>query len=314
MVHQVRKQDCFVVMIHVFDRADRFLLLYLTTGTGKTLVAKAVATECQLPFLSVKGPELLGSYVGESEANVRAIFIQARELARQNQTKKACILFFDELDSLAPRRGDSASGGNVMDRVVATLFSELDGGSSGESSAVDGESACDNNNSSILPISIFCIGATNRPDLLDPALLRPGRLDRLVYLGLSPSDRASILMAQIRKLRLAGDAKQMVDAVVPNLPMNMTGADMSTVASGAMLRATERLCREADKQFLQLQNDYPQRHNSVDEILATWGKDQLTPVVTVEDLLAASLDVAPSVDPSELVKYEQMSERYRMTN
>jgi peroxin-6 len=89
------------------------------------LVAKAVATECGLPFVSVKGPELLGSYVGESEAQVCATFQQARDLARQNQPT-ACILFFDELDSLAPRRGEQASGGNVMDRVVATLFAELD--------------------------------------------------------------------------------------------------------------------------------------------------------------------------------------------
>lgn len=101
------------------------ILLYGPPGTGKTFVAKAVTTECGLPFVSVKGPELLGTYVGESEAQVRATFQQARDLARQNQPT-ACILFFGELDGLAPRRGEQASGGNVMDRVVATLFAELD--------------------------------------------------------------------------------------------------------------------------------------------------------------------------------------------
>jgi hypothetical protein len=148
------------------------ILLYEPPGTGKTLVAKAVATECGLPFVSVKGPELLGSYVGESEAQVRATFQQARDLARQNQPT-ACILFFDELDSLAPRRGEQASGGNVMDRVVATLFAELD------KHPADGS-------------FVFCMGATNRPDLLDPALLRPGRFDRLVYLGVYVSDQADL--------------------------------------------------------------------------------------------------------------------------
>jgi peroxin-6 len=123
--------------------AGRGVLLYGPPGTGKTLVAKAVATECGVPFLSVKGPELLGSYAGESEVQVRGVFEQARQLAAKNQPS-ASILFFDELDSLAPRRGDHASGGNVMDRVMATLFAELD------KHPKDG-------------CTVFCIRATNRP-------------------------------------------------------------------------------------------------------------------------------------------------------
>ena len=122
--------------------------MYGPPGTGKTLVAKAVATTLSLNFLSVKGPELLNMYIGESEANVRRVFTKAREA-------KPCVVFFDELDSVAPKRGDKGDSGGVMDRVVSQLLAELDGmGSSGE---------------------VFVIGATNRPDLLDSALLRPGR-------------------------------------------------------------------------------------------------------------------------------------------
>lgn len=127
------------------------ILLYGPPGTGKTLVAKAVATSCSLNFFSVKGPELLNMYIGESEANVRRVFQRARDA-------KPCVIFFDELDSVAPKRGNHGDSGGVMDRIVSQLLAEIDGMSSGSSSA-----------------DVFVIGATNRPDLLDPALLRPGR-------------------------------------------------------------------------------------------------------------------------------------------
>ncbi|KAG8546290.1 hypothetical protein GDO81_019309 [Engystomops pustulosus] len=124
------------------------ILLYGPPGTGKTLLAKAVATECAMTFLSVKGPELINMYVGQSEENVREVFARAQAAA-------PCIIFFDELDSLAPNRGRSGDSGGVMDRVVSQLLAEMDGLHSSS--------------------DVFVIGATNRPDLLDPALLRPGR-------------------------------------------------------------------------------------------------------------------------------------------
>ena len=125
------------------------ILLYGPPGTGKTLLAKAVATSCSLNFFSVKGPELLNMYIGESEANVRRVFQRARDA-------NPCVIFFDELDSIAPKRGNQGDSGGVMDRIVSQLLAELDGMSVGG-------------------MGIFVIGATNRPDLLDPALLRPGR-------------------------------------------------------------------------------------------------------------------------------------------
>ena len=150
------------------------VLFFGPPGCGKTLLAKAVATECNLNFLSVKGPELINMYVGESERNVRQVFATAR-------AARPCVIFFDELDSLAPNRGKGADSGGVMDRVVSQLLAELDGM---QSSA-----------------DVFVIGATNRPDLLDPALLRPGRFDRLVYLGVSASHaaQAKILRALTRR-------------------------------------------------------------------------------------------------------------------
>lgn len=279
---------------HLFPGKRSGILLYGPPGTGKTLVAKAVATECNLPFLSIKGPELLGSYVGESEENVRTIFAQARQLARQNQPP-ASILFFDELDSLAPRRGDQASGGgSVMDRVVATLFAELD----------KKQSDC----------SVYCMGATNRPDLLDSALLRPGRLDRLVYLGMpSSEDQVMILAAQMRQLTLEGDAIEMARQVVGFIPSNVTGADLSTVASKALLQATERLCDQADQELKAKQtrkSDTDPLVVSMDDLLDTWDTDKLTPVVTLSDLLLAAQGVVPSVSADELAGYERLRHRF----
>jgi SpoVK/Ycf46/Vps4 family AAA+-type ATPase len=269
------------------------ILLYGPPGTGKTLVAKAVATECGLPFLSVKGPELLGSYVGESEANVRTIFQSARDAAAQNTPTTASILFFDELDSLAPRRGGVGDGGGVMERVVATLFAELDG----DASAGEGR--------------VFVMGATNRPDLLDPSLLRPGRLDRLVYLGIPTDDheRARVLTAQLHKLRLEGEAFELAQAVVANLPPRLTGADMSTIASGALLFAVQGLCKQADEEK-RITEERDGSLVTLDQILEGWDLSKRTPIVRLEDLLEASKEVVPSVTQAELERYERLRDQY----
>ncbi len=162
------------------------ILFYGPPGTGKTLLAKAIATEYSLNFFSVKGPELLNMYIGESEANVRRVFQRARDA-------RPCVIFFDELDSVAPKRGNQGDSGGVMDRIVSQLLAELDGMSVGSSE--DGED--DGAGSG----GVFVIGATNRPDLLDQALLRPGRFDTLLYLGVSDTHdkQLRILEALTRK-------------------------------------------------------------------------------------------------------------------
>eukprot|EP00929_Paragymnodinium_shiwhaense_P078736 TRINITY_DN40833_c0_g1_i1.p1 TRINITY_DN40833_c0_g1~~TRINITY_DN40833_c0_g1_i1.p1 ORF type:complete len:1006 (-),score=247.84 TRINITY_DN40833_c0_g1_i1:297-3314(-) len=189
------------------------VLLFGPPGTGKTLLAKAVATECRVHFLSVKGPELLSMYIGESEKNVRTLFQSARDLA-------PCVIFFDELDSLAPARGGGSDSGGVMDRVVSQLVTELDG----------------------LPATIFMIGATNRPDLLDRGLLRPGRLDRMVYLGIA-QDKLPLLAAVCRKFELedldghSGSGAPADSAVLKKVadacPVNLTGADCASLCQSA---------------------------------------------------------------------------------
>ena len=194
------------------------ILFYGPPGTGKTLLAKAIATEFSLNFFSVKGPELLNMYIGESEANVRRVFQRARDA-------RPCVVFFDELDSVAPKRGNQGDRGGVMDRIVSQLLAELDGMSDGDEGTRGG---------------VFVIGATNRPDLLDQALLRPGRFDKMLYLGVADSHdkQLTILEALTRKFNLDRDLD--LRRVADNLPFTYTGADLYALASDAMLKAITR--------------------------------------------------------------------------
>ena len=144
---------------------SRGVLFYGPPGCGKTLLAKAIANECNANFISIKGPELLTMWFGESEANVRNVFDKARQAA-------PCVLFFDELDSIANKRGQSAGdAGGAGDRVMNQLLTEMDGMGAKK--------------------DVFIIGATNRPDIIDPALMRPGRLDQLIYIPI-PDDEARL--------------------------------------------------------------------------------------------------------------------------
>nr|CAD7569256.1 unnamed protein product [Timema californicum] len=180
------------------------VLLYGAPGTGKTLLAGVVAHECGLKFISVKGPELLSKYIGASEEAVRNIFQKA-------QSAKPCVLFFDEFDSLAPRRGHDSTG--VTDRVVNQLLTQLDGVESLQ--------------------GVWVIAATSRPDLLDPALLRPGRLDRAVLCPLpDEDDRLSILQSLSRRLTLDADVdlKQLAAST-----KGFTGADLQAILYTAQL-------------------------------------------------------------------------------
>lgn len=201
------------------------ILLYGPPGTGKTLIAKAVATECNLSFLSVQGPELLNMYVGQSEQNVREVFSRARSAA-------PCVLFLDELDSLAPNRGVSGDSGGVMDRVVSQMLSEMDGISKG---------------SSDLAQQIFILAATNRPDLIDPALLRPGRFDKLLYVGpcTNVDDKESVLQAITSKFHLAKSLT--LRTIAEGFKQDMTGADLYSICSNAWLSAVRRAIRGANK-------------------------------------------------------------------
>ncbi|CAB1422511.1 unnamed protein product [Pleuronectes platessa] len=241
------------------------VLLYGPPGTGKTLLAKAVATECSMTFLSVKGPELINMYVGQSEENIREVFSRARSAA-------PCVVFFDELDSLAPSRGRSGDSGGVMDRVVSQLLAELDA----------------------LPSTagVFVIGATNRPDLLDQSLQRPGRFDKLVYVGIN-EDRVSqlqVLQAILRKFQL--DPAVNLEEVVESCPAHMTGADLYALCSDAMTGAIKRKIALIDE--------------GVDS--------EDSPVVLSADDFSASLEnFKPSVSEQELLRYANIQQKLSVT-
>ncbi|HIP58259.1 MAG TPA: AAA family ATPase, partial [Archaeoglobus profundus] len=183
------------------------VLLYGPPGTGKTLIAKAVANEANANFISVKGPELLSKWLGESEKAVRKIFKKARQVA-------PCIIFFDEIDAIAQTRGLD-EGNRAVERVVNQLLTELDGLEELE--------------------GVVVIGATNRPDIIDPALLRPGRFDRLVYVR--PPDKKSrlaIFKIHTRNMPLADDVNL---EELAELTEGYVGADIEAVCREAVMLA-----------------------------------------------------------------------------
>ena len=245
------------------------ILFYGPPGTGKTLLAKAIATEFSLNFFSVKGPELLNMYIGESEANVRRVFQRARDA-------RPCVVFFDELDSVAPKRGNQGDSGGVMDRIVSQLLAELDGMSDGE----DGGGG------------VFVIGATNRPDLLDQALLRPGRFDKMLYLGVSDTHnkQLTILEALTRKFTMHPNTS--LRRVAESLPFTYTGADLYALCSDAMLKAITRQASAVDTKIKALPGPpvttaYFFDHLATDEDIAV--------MVTEEDFFAANRELVGSV-------------------
>jgi len=196
----------------IFTFADAMppkgILLYGPPGTGKTLMAKAAANESEANFISIKGPELLSKWVGESEKGVREIFRKARQAA-------PCIIFFDEIDAIAPKRGGDFGDSHVTERLISQLLTELDG-------------------LEILT-NVVVIGATNRPDIVDAALLRPGRFDRLLYVP--PPDRDS----RIQIIKIHVKKKPLDDAVdierLADQTEGYTGADIASLSSAAVMLA-----------------------------------------------------------------------------
>lgn len=260
------------------------ILFYGPPGTGKTLLAKAIATEFSLNFFSVKGPELLNMYIGESEANVRRVFQRARDA-------RPCVVFFDELDSVAPKRGNQGDSGGVMDRIVSQLLAELDGMNGGEENSG----------------GVFVIGATNRPDLLDTALLRPGRFDKMLYLGVSDTHRkqATIMEALTRKFALHPELS--LDRVSEQLPLTYTGADLYALCSDAMLKAITRKSTAVDDKIKQLPSGPVSTAYFFDYLAKP---DDVSVMVTEEDFLSAQSEMVPSVSAKELEHFERIRQTF----
>lgn len=217
------KRELYETIQYPLEHADKFekfgmqaskgVLFYGPPGCGKTLLAKAIANECGANFISIKGPELLSMWFGESEANIRDLFDKARAAA-------PCILFFDEMDSIAKSRGGGQGGSSEAgDRVINQILTEIDGVGAKK--------------------SVFVIGATNRPDILDNAVTRPGRLDQLIYIPLPDLlSRKSIFRANLRKspVEPAVDIDQLASATE-----GFSGADITEICQ----RAAKNAIREA---------------------------------------------------------------------
>ena len=183
------------------------ILLYGPPGTGKTMLAKAVANESNANFISIKGPELLSMYVGESERGVRKIFRKARQVS-------PVIVFFDEIDSLAPRRGAS-SDSHVTERVVNQLLTEIDGVESMK--------------------NVVFMAATNRPDLIDPGLLRPGRIDKLIKIG-APNEKARLAILKVHAKNVPLDKDVSLESIAKKTE-GFSGADLEGLIREAVLTA-----------------------------------------------------------------------------
>ena len=290
-------------------------------------MAKAVAAESGMNFMSVKGPELLNMYVGESERNVRNVFARARACA-------PCVIFFDELDSLAPRRGGGSDGGGVMDRVVSQLLTEMDGVQQQQQGAGDSGKG-----------GILIIGATNRPDLLDVALMRPGRLDKLVYLGVSDDGddgRLSVLRALTRKMRLEDGGEWLADVASRMEGRGYTGADCYGLVTDAMMIAVKRRIAqvrdtvdELNRMRKEMYDDdstssdhsnslvdstaeaAAEDEEAVDEAeltplayLRSLPADELVVQLTRADFLQALEALVPSLSREELQNYEQIRQKF----
>lgn len=258
------------------------LLLWGPPGCGKTLLAKAVANASHANFISIKGPELLNKFVGESERAVRQVFVRAR-------SSVPCVVFFDELDALVPRRGGGSGGsgdalGDSSARVVNTLLTELDGlGPSRE--------------------GVYVIAATNRPDIIDPAMLRPGRLETLLFIDLpGPEERVDILRTLLRRVRLRSPTDSNLDIDVDDPDTDPFPPELIPLArdchgfSGADLGS---LLRRAGYAAIRRNQSAMARKDG-------GGIGQESTRIEVRDFWEARKEVEPSVKERDLGRYRRL--------
>ena len=252
----------------VFDQLDmaaaKGVLMYGPPGTGKTLLAKAVANESESNFISIKGPELLNKFVGESEKGVREVFSKARENA-------PTIVFFDEIDSIATERGGGTTDSGVGERVVSQLLTELDGLEALE--------------------DVVVIATTNRPDLIDSALLRPGRLDRHVHVPVPGEDaRRKILDVHTEHKPLADDVDL---AAIARRTDGYVGADLEAVAREASMSASREFIGSVTRE----------------EVRESVGNVR----VTMAHFEQALEEVNPSVTPETRERYDEIEQQFEQS-
>lgn len=254
---------------------NKGILLYGPPGCGKTLLAKAIANECNANFISVKGPELLTMWFGESEANVRDLFDKARAAS-------PCIIFFDEIDSLAKER-NSNNNNDASDRVINQILTEIDGINEKK--------------------TIFIIAATNRPDILDKALTRPGRLDKLIYISLPDyKSRYSIFKAILKNTPLSEDV-DLHD--MAKRTEGFSGADITNLCQSAV--------NEAIKETIHLINQRKAEKGGA----RTQGADEHydpVPTLAKKHFELAFKNARISIRPEDVLKYERFKEKLSLQN
>ncbi|MGM0605570.1 MAG: AAA family ATPase, partial [Halobacteriota archaeon] len=252
----------------VFDAMDvqsaKGVMLYGPPGTGKTLLAKAVANEAESNFISIKGPELLNKFVGESEKGVREVFSKARENA-------PTVVFFDEIDSIATERGSHTGDSGVSERVVSQLLTELDGLESLE--------------------DVVVVATTNRPDLIDSALLRPGRLDRHVHVPVPDEEaRRAILDVHTEHKPLADDVD--LDSIARRTD-GYVGADLEALCREASMAASREFIHSVSRQ----------------EVAESVGNVRVT-MAHFEEALDG---VQPSVTEETRRRYDEIEQRFKQS-
>jgi peroxin-1 len=257
------------------------LLIYGPSGCGKTLIASHIAKRCGLNFISVAGPELLNKYIGSSEQNVRDIFARARDAA-------PCLLFFDEMDSIVPARGGDSTG--VTDRVVNQFLCELDG--------VEGKIAGGK--------QLYVLGASSRPDLIDPALLRPGRLDKSLYCGLPDrEERRDMLRCMTQRMQLASD----VDLeYLADRTDKYTPGDLQAIITNAQMAHVQVMLDHAEKEHEQEK----EKAMASGQPLPARTALSLTPLAP-SFLLAALSESSPSTSEKDRLRGDKIYARFKMS-
>jgi transitional endoplasmic reticulum ATPase len=281
------KRELHETVQYPVEHADKYVkfgmspskgvLFYGPPGCGKTLLAKAIANECGANFISIKGPELLTQWFGESEANVRELFDKARAAS-------PCILMFDEMDSIAKTRGSGGAGGSEAgDRVINQILTEIDGVGARK--------------------NVFVIGATNRPDILDPAVIRPGRLDQLIYIPLPDlKSRIAIFKAQLRKAPVDPNVNIEVLARSTN---GFSGADIAEICTTASKLAIREAILQAEERLQKIEaGELEDDDNASTEI-------QRTMLITKRHFNFAMSRARRSVTEKDLMLFEEFSEKQR---
>ena len=279
------KRELHETVQYPVEHADKYVkfgmspskgvLFYGPPGCGKTLLAKAIANECGANFISIKGPELLTQWFGESEANVRELFDKARAAS-------PCILMFDEMDSIAKARGSGGGGSSEAgDRVINQILTEIDGVGARK--------------------NVFVIGATNRPDILDPAVIRPGRLDQLIYIPLPDlKSREAIFKAALRKAPI--DLEVDIE-VLARSTHGFSGADISEICqSASKLAIREAILAEEDRR----------KKVEAGELEEDEGKmDENEMLITKKHFNFAMSKARRSVSEKDLTLFEEFAEKQK---